>query len=202
TADQALAARLAAGGPPNVNGLQGNALDLVRPANVPPLATYFVDYDDRFEDAAARGHMGDIAIPRVCGQSGAVQVIPAADAGGFAIGGFCQLNEIRLPNGECCERRFVRQGRCDQRCPPDTIRLPNGSCCPRQIYRDGRCDCPPDTIRLPNGYCCPRELVRHGRCQQCPPNTILVNGQSCPRDVVRDAGRDPPPPSPPGQLIG
>jgi hypothetical protein len=190
TADQALAARLAAGGPPIVNGLQGNSLDLVRPANVPPLATYFVDYDDKFDDAAARGHMGDIAIPRVCGQGGVVPVV-SAGGGGILIGGFCQLNEIRLPNGECCERRFVRQGRCEQRCPPDTIRLPNGYCCPLRLYRDGRCDCPPDTIRLPNGYCCPREQVHDGRCQPCPPNTILVNGKCCPREYVRDGKCEP-----------
>src|SRR5262249_29422783 len=85
TADQALAARLAAGGPPIVNGLQGNALDLVRPANVPPLATYFVDYDDKFDDAAARGHMGDIAILRICGQGAGI--VPVMDAGaGILVG--------------------------------------------------------------------------------------------------------------------
>jgi hypothetical protein len=187
TADQALAARLAAGGPAIVNGLQGNALDLVRPANVPPLSTYFVDYDDKFDDAAARGHMGDIAILRVCGQGGVVPVIPTAEAGGLVFGGFCQLNQIRLPNGECCERRFVRQGRCEQRCPPDTIRLPNGYCCPLRLYRDGRCDCPPDTVRLPNGQCCPRQLYRDGKCDQCPPGTIrLPNGQCCPRELIHD----------------
>jgi hypothetical protein len=212
TADQALAARLAAGGPPIVNGLQGNALDVVRPANVPPLSTYFVDYDDKFDDAAARGHMGDIAILRVCGQGGAVPLVPVVEAGGLAFGGFCQLDQIRLPNGECCERRFVRQGRCEQRCPPDTIRLPNGQCCPREFIRDGRCDqCPPGTIRLPNGQCCPRELVHDGRCQQCPPDTIrLPNGQCCPRQYVHNGqccpptlaapGCQPPSTCPPGQI--
>ena len=90
--------------------------DHVRPANVPPLATYFVDYDDKFDDAAARGHMGDIAILRICGQGAGI--VPAVDAGAGAailIGGFCRLDQIRLPSGECCERRWVRQGRC---CPP------------------------------------------------------------------------------------
>jgi hypothetical protein len=192
TADQALAARLAAGGPPTVNGLQGNSLDLVRPANVPPLSTYFIDYDDKFEDAAARGHMGDIAILRICGQGAGIVPVMDAGAGGVVIG-FCQLNQIRLPNGECCERRFVRQGRCDQRCPPDTIRLPNGYCCPIRLYREGRCDCPPDTIRLPNGTCCPRELYRDGECRQCPPDTIrLPNGQCCPRQYVHNGQCCPP----------
>jgi len=196
TADQALAARLAAGGPAIVNGLQGNALDLVRPANVPPFSTYFVDYDDKFDDAAARGHMGDIAILRVCGQGGAVPAISVVEAGGVVFGGFCQLNQIRLPNGECCERRFVRQGRCEQRCPPDQIRLPNGQCCPREYTREGRCDqCPPGTIRLPNGQCCPREYYRDGECHACPPGTIrLPNGQCCPREYYRDGECRPCPP--------
>ena len=54
--DPALMTRLAASGPAIVNGLQGNALALVRPANVPPLQSYFVDYDDQFSDDSARGH--------------------------------------------------------------------------------------------------------------------------------------------------
>ncbi len=67
SADPALAARLRQAGPENVDGLQGNRIELVRPQNVPPLKTYFIDYDDRFDDDAARGHLGDIAIWRVCG---------------------------------------------------------------------------------------------------------------------------------------
>ncbi|TLG74091.1 hypothetical protein [Methylocystis sp. B8] len=66
SADSGLAARLAQGGPVSVNGLQGNGADLVRPANAPPLASYFVDYDDRFDDPNARGGLGDIAIRRNC----------------------------------------------------------------------------------------------------------------------------------------
>ncbi|WP_291870011.1 hypothetical protein [Bradyrhizobium sp.] len=67
SADPGLAARLRQSGPENVDGLQGNLTELVRPQNVPPLKTWFIDYDDRVDDGAARGHMGDIAIWRVCG---------------------------------------------------------------------------------------------------------------------------------------
>jgi hypothetical protein len=221
SADQALAARLAAGGPAIVNGLQGNALDLVRPANVPPLATYFVDYNDKFDDVTARGHMGDIAILRVCGQGGIVPVVPLVEAGGVLIGGFCQLNQIRLPNGDCCERRYVRQGRCD--CPPELVRqgrccppelmrqgrccppelMRDGRCCPPELMRDGRCCppelmregrcCPPGTIQLPNGQCCPRESIRDGRCTPCPEGSIqLPNGQCCPRQYVHNGQCCPP----------
>ena len=213
TADQALAARLDASGPAIVNGLQGNALDLVRPANVPPLASYFVDYNDKFDDAAARGHMGDVAIPRVCGSGGGAEVMAAG--GGFFFGGFCQLNEIRLPNGECCERRYVRQGRCD--CPPNTIRQPNGYCCPRQYVHNGQC-CPPELMRegrcctpeqmregrccppeqMREGRCCPPELMRQGRC--CPPGQIMVNGRCCPREWYNNGRCEPPQHCPPGQI--
>jgi hypothetical protein len=195
TSDQALAARLASGGPAVVNGLQGNALDAVRPANVPPLQAYFADYDDQFADPAARGHMGDIAIWRACGTSTSTQaLVPAVETPSLLVPvGFCQRGEIRLPGGECCDRRFVRNGRCG--CPPDTIRLPNGQCCPsNSIIRNGRCDCPPGVIRLPdgrccdprearNGVCCTPEQIRRGQC--CPPGAIrLPNGQCCdPRQI-------------------
>ena len=66
TADAALAARLKQSGPLNVDGLQGNETWRVRRAPEPPLAAYFIDYDDIFTDEAARGHMGDIAIARAC----------------------------------------------------------------------------------------------------------------------------------------
>jgi hypothetical protein len=68
--DPAIAALLAAGGPAEVNGLQGNEITAVVPANTPPFHSYFADYDDQFGDPQARSHVGDIAIPRICGQTG------------------------------------------------------------------------------------------------------------------------------------
>jgi hypothetical protein len=65
-ADAALVSQLAQGGAANVNGLQGSAADAVLPANTPPLQSYFVDLDDHFEDANARGQVGDVAIRRDC----------------------------------------------------------------------------------------------------------------------------------------
>lgn len=59
-------AKLAQGGPLNVHGLQGNALSLVRPQNVPPWSSYYVDFDSQFEDPQASGHVGDVEIPREC----------------------------------------------------------------------------------------------------------------------------------------
>jgi hypothetical protein len=213
TMDPALAARLAAGGAAIVNGLQGNALGLVRPANVPPLTTYFVDYDDMFRDAAARGHMGDIAIPRTCGQALGPVPFLVPFGGGLIIEGGCPRGEFLLRDGRCCFRDFIRDGRClppPNACPPGTIRLPNGQCCDREYVRDGRClpppnSCPPGTIRLPDGQCCDRQFIRDGKClpppNTCPPGTIrLPDGQCCDRQYVRDGKCQPPSRCPPGQI--
>ena len=45
-------------GEADVHGLQGNAVSLVRPQNVPPQQSYFADYDSFFGDAAKAGHIG------------------------------------------------------------------------------------------------------------------------------------------------
>jgi hypothetical protein len=62
----ALAEQLATGGPPTVDGLQGNGVDLVRPANDPPFQSYFADYDDDYSDQSAAGHLGDVEIYQSC----------------------------------------------------------------------------------------------------------------------------------------
>ena len=80
SADAARAAELARGGPASVNGVQGNAIELVRPANTPPLQSYFVDYDDRFENANARGHLGDVAVFRACARVAIAQLPPTPGA--------------------------------------------------------------------------------------------------------------------------
>jgi hypothetical protein len=56
----------------DVHGLQANDASLVRPQNVPPTQSYFVDYDGLFGDAAKSGHAGDIAIWQPCDQQGFV----------------------------------------------------------------------------------------------------------------------------------
>jgi hypothetical protein len=58
----ALRSQLEPGGPLVVNGLQGSPADMVRSANEPPAISYFVDYDDKFDDPGASGHMGSVRI--------------------------------------------------------------------------------------------------------------------------------------------
>jgi hypothetical protein len=65
-----LADQLAAGGPAIVHGVQGNGLSLVRPRNVPPFSSYFVDYDGQFEDVEKAGHVGDVEVFRRCRERG------------------------------------------------------------------------------------------------------------------------------------
>jgi len=50
----------------DVHGLQGNAVSLARPDNVPPSQSYFTDYDGYFGDAAKAGHVGDVEIWQPC----------------------------------------------------------------------------------------------------------------------------------------
>jgi hypothetical protein len=49
------------------SGVQLNAVDLVRPANVPPTQSAYIDYDAQQEDANARGHVGSVTAMRRCG---------------------------------------------------------------------------------------------------------------------------------------
>ena len=53
-------------GPYAVHGLQGNNMSLVRPLNVPPHASWFVDYDNMFSDPEKAGHVGDVEVYRDC----------------------------------------------------------------------------------------------------------------------------------------
>ena len=128
-ADPALAAQLAEGGPASVNGLQGNAIDLVRPANAPPLASYFINSDDRF-DANARGHLGDVAILRHCPVASGLGVVPGAEiAGLFAGWGLSGFGYVPPPPLPPFTPRPPGAGRPTPACP--TGQPGQGSqCCP------------------------------------------------------------------------
>ena len=125
--DAELAARLSAWGPPNVDGLQGNRVGLVRPMNVPPVKTYFIDYDDRFDQdgGAARGYLGDIAVWRVCG--------PAL-RGGWMLPGWMAWSSLPPsdwtppPPSENCPTDEKKPGYrcCPEGTSPDTV----GQCQP------------------------------------------------------------------------
>ncbi len=73
----ALAEQLAAGGPLAVHGVQITPRELVKPANVPPFGSWFVDFDGYFEDPEVEGHVGDVAVWHPCeGRAGYYEEIP------------------------------------------------------------------------------------------------------------------------------
>jgi hypothetical protein len=63
------------------SGLQLNGLDLVRPANVPPTQSAFIDYDAHQDDQNVRGHVGSVAALRQCGAAAGFP--PVEDGGAF-----------------------------------------------------------------------------------------------------------------------
>ena len=52
------------------HGLQMSAVDAVRPANVPPTSSAFLDLNPLLDDAAVRGYAGGVAASEVCGGAG------------------------------------------------------------------------------------------------------------------------------------
>jgi hypothetical protein len=84
----ALRAQLEPGGALVVHGLQGSPADMVRSANEPPAISYFIDYDDKFSDPAASGHMGSVRIlTQPCAAAVAAGYGGAAGTVSGAIGG-------------------------------------------------------------------------------------------------------------------
>ncbi|MBI1649076.1 DUF11 domain-containing protein [Hyphomicrobium sulfonivorans] len=49
------------------SGVQFNALELVRPANVPPTQSAFIDYSTGQDEPTIRGHVGNVAAVLLCG---------------------------------------------------------------------------------------------------------------------------------------
>ena len=127
--DVATTLSLALGGPAAVNGMQGNDVELVAPANVPPWTSYFIDKNDRFDDPAARGQIGDIAIPRSCERL-TLRLPPTLRPWfpGFGIG-------LPLPpTGPFCPWPGPQGCTClpgqPCSCPPGTTQQPGLQCCP------------------------------------------------------------------------
>ena len=180
----ALRSRLEPGGPFLVHGLQGSPADMVRNANTPPATSYFIDYDDKFDDPAARSHIGSVRVYTT-------PCAPAASVGPVAAA------PITPPPISCVgpNCRNVCTPTCV--CPPDTV-LEGKECvkqqpCPPPQVLDpatGACKCPPRTV-LEDGKCVPVVFFAD-KCQPpmvpgaipgscvCPPDMATVNGQCVP----------------------
>jgi hypothetical protein len=207
--DPATAAELAATGPLPLNGLQGNATEAVRPANVPPLQSYFANYFDDSGNPAFRGHLGDIAIPRGCGQSALALPTPVTAIAGWPGSSDCPPDFTR--SGGLCEapRCPAGHGNGVECCPRGTAPGANGECEP---MRGGNWGCPigAESFRRLDGsiQCawlarCPdgaQPNLRGGCERYCPPGETawpsrkccgygevgLPEGQCCPERDVHD----------------
>jgi hypothetical protein len=199
---------------PYVDGLQGNATNLVQPQNMPPAASWFVDYDDKAGHPDFRGYMGAVAtLP--CAGPAAPPAPPAASCppGTYFNGSQC----IIIPT--CPPGTTYEQGQCVYpTCPPGYY-VQNGQCVPPPVscppgtfYYKGQCfpvSCPPGLIKQPNGQCAcpPGDVYYKGQCvpsQQCPPNMVtLPNGLCwCPLGMIFDNGAcQPPPKCGPGTVL-
>jgi hypothetical protein len=134
-----LAQRLAAGGPLPVDGLQANAISLLRPQNAPPQSSYFIDYDDVTERTTTRGHVGDVAAWRFCPP-------------GF----YPQVAELLLEQTLCPIGTYFGGSRC----------LP-APCRPGEIYRAGHCEKPQCVPNRRDPNCCPPGTKWNPRTQTC-----------------------------------
>jgi hypothetical protein len=200
---------------PAIDGLQGNDSNLVKPANMPPLQAWMVNYYDHQTDPASRGHMGAIAIWNVCGSapppppSGYIGF--NCPPGTFAVNGACLVAPL-CPDGTIWRNGYCVYPRC-----PDGFAIIRGECrrppvfCrPGELFVRDRCipiGCPPRLERGSNGYChcpdgltyrdgrcvpppCPRDAQRDrdGRCvPNCPPGDYTRSNCPCPRDQQRNS---------------
>jgi hypothetical protein len=133
-----VADRLRGGGPLAVNGLQGNALALVRPQNAPPFNSYFMSYADPAEQPGLAGHLGGIVIWQICPRAA---LIPDLLAGLLTTADICPRGYVEARNQcvptPCKPDERYRDGKCVHECPPLRRGLRN-ECCPQGTTWDGR----------------------------------------------------------------
>jgi uncharacterized repeat protein (TIGR01451 family) len=116
----ALRSQLEPGGPLLVNGLQGNPIDAVRPANEPPATSYFVDYDERFDDPRASGHMGSV---RILARPCAGQVAGSGQPGGYSSSSPPYVSGPQTPNTTTTPSDCLAGQNPDGTCGPIRIDL-------------------------------------------------------------------------------
>jgi len=192
--DAALAARLSRSGALDVNGLQGNGTWRIRHDDEPPLESYFIDFDDQFDNAAERGHMGDIAIARLCSPAQRASLLPTLSRPGGGVPpqagnppGPPKIPgpPLNTPPGGCLPGQLRRAGtnECGS-CPPPGIQISGKCCSVTQIAATAVCSnssCPSGQTPIgPSNFCCPSDQVYSGAsgAQACC-NGPLVNGK-CP----------------------
>lgn len=189
SSDAKLAAQLGQSGDLDVAGLQGNGTWQARPANAPPLNSYFIAYVDESADAAARGHMGDIAVERQCPPTKPASIVPLPRPSSFSprapgVTLPCPPGRECLPTGAptCPPGQVCSPSKTTPRCMPWQICGPGGHpvCPPNQIVRVASNTCQPTCERpdvLVNGRCCAvGALAANGACSNssCPTGQVAI----------------------------
>jgi hypothetical protein len=215
--DPTLAAQLGKTGELNVDGLQGNPTWRIKRDDEPPLVSYFIDYADEYPDPASRGHMGDIAIERLCTPAKAAVLLPPAFPPPFPKGnppGY-------PPNPPHVPPPPPNKPPATPVCMPWQVCGPTGPCPPNQVYRRDSNSCEPACQRpdvLINGKCCSVDtLAAGGACSNsscpsgqtaigpsnycCNSNQVYTNGSAgpacCSGNVVNGKCQPPTPPTNP-----
>jgi hypothetical protein len=213
SSDAALDARLIQSGPLHVDGLQGNGTWRIKRNSEPPLESYFIDYIDEFQDEAARGHMGDIAIARTCTPpietyptqpprppAGAPPIRhgkPGAPPGGSTPPGGTTPPGGCLPN----QLRDANTGICVPNCPRPSIQV-SGKCCQGgELVANAVCsnsNCPSNQTAIgPSNFCCNSSQVYIGANggQACCSGSV-VNGRCQPSTTPPPSACAPSPTNP------
>ena len=197
---------------PFIDGLQGNSINLVQPQNIPPAASWFIDFDDKAGHPDFRGYMGAVAtLP--CAAQPVQPPVVTCPPGTYYNGSQC----IIIPT--CPSGTTYQNGQCVYpTCPPGYY-LQNGQCVPPPVscppgtfYYQGQCypiSCPPGLVKQPNGQCTcpPGDVFFNGKCvppQACPPGMITLPGGICwcPLGMIFGNGVcNPPQACPPGQVL-
>ena len=157
--DARIARLLGRSGPLDVDGLQGNGTWQIKVDDRPPFASYFIDYSDEFGDEAARGHIGDIEIERLCS--------PAQPAGLLPFGGLPPFGGPAAPPSGAPPPTGNPPG-----APPPSP-PPGGACPPDQLRRagTGECgSCPRPGIQIGGTCCSVSQLAANAACSNssCP----------------------------------
>jgi hypothetical protein len=147
--DPAITRLLQPGGLLAVHGLQGNAVAMVQPLNLPPFNSYFIDYYGIGERPAWTGHLGGVAIWRVCAHT---KIDPALQE---------MLTEAASQTSQDCPAGYTS---VNDQCVPTS-----SSCPPEQMTPDGKCGqpvCKPERRQHAVGIpCCPEgQVANNGRC--------------------------------------